>query len=276
MAEDESREPLIDQLHVGPGGRAVVAGTIANLHVHPQPGSEVASLDPFATVPPLPPGFLPRPEVTETIIHSLSGSDTVAITAVEGMGGVGKTIVANELCHDPRIRDTFKDGILWFTIGKQSGLTPETLTREMAMHLNQEFRVSSEAAYRSLFRGKSVLVVLDDVWTLDAIEPFLLDSGSSRLLYTTRNHEIAASLVAKNHDVGLLDDAHARRFLAHRSGWEQSPLPEPEATEILSECKGLVLGLAMIGASLKNKPASDWARVITLPLGLRRTRPPWR
>ena len=261
MAEEQSHEPLIHQLNVG-SGKAVVAGTVTNLHLYPQAGSDVASLDPFATVPPLPPGFIPRPEVTDPIIYSLSASGTVALTAIEGMGGVGKTIVANELCHDPRIRETFRDGILWFTMGKQSGLTPEALTREMALHLNREFKAYSEAAYRSLFRGKSVLVVLDDVWTLDAIEPFLLDSSSSRLLYTTRNREIAASLGAKNHDVDLLDDAQARRFLAQRSGWEPLPLPEPQATEILSECKGLVLGLAMIGAALKNKPASDWARIV--------------
>jgi WD40 repeat protein len=262
MAEEQSHEPLIHNLQVGPGGTGVVAGTIEHFHVHPQPSSDIASLDPFATVPPLPPGFIPRPEVIEPIIQSLSASATVALTAIEGMGGVGKTIVANELCHDPRIRDTFRDGILWFMMGKQSGLTPEALTREMALHLNRELKVYSPAAYRSLFSGKSILVVLDDVWTLDAIEPFLLDSGSSRLLYTTRNREIAASLVAKNHDVDLLDDAQARRFLAHRSGWEQSPLPEPQATDILFECKGLVLGLAMIGAALKNKPTPDWARIV--------------
>jgi NB-ARC domain/WD domain, G-beta repeat len=261
MADGQSRDPLVQQMHVGSRGSAVVAGSVGNVNVYLQPSSDIAFLDPYATVPPLPPGFIPRPDVIAPIIHSLSTSGTVAITAVEGMGGIGKTVVANLLCHDAGIRETFRDGILWFTMGKQPSLTREALIREMALHLNQEFKIYSEAAYRSLLKGKSVLVVVDDVWTLDAIEPFLLDTGSSRLLYTTRNLEIATSIAAINHNVDLLDDAQARRLLAQRSGQESESLPEPEATDILLECKGLVLGVAMISAALKNKPVSDWARI---------------
>jgi WD40 repeat protein len=221
-------------------------------------------MHPFATVPILPPNFIPRPEITQPLIESvLSTSGTVAVTAIEGMGGVGKTMVANELCHNPRIRAAFPGGILWFPVGKQSGLTAESLTRKMAAELKEDLETYSAAAYRSLFVGKSVLVVLDDVWTLDAIEPFLLDEGGSRLIYTTRVREIAASLGAVNHDVGFLDDLQARTLLARWSGRTgDQPLPEPHATAIITECRGLVLGLAMIGAALKNKPVGDWERIV--------------
>jgi NB-ARC domain len=195
------------------------------------------------------------------LIDLLSSTGTVALTAIEGMGGIGKTVIANELCHDTRIRTAFPDGILWFTFGKRPEAA-EGITRQMAQALNREFEVYTPAAYRSLFVGKSVLVVLDDVWTLDDIQPFLLDSGNSRLLYTTRVREIAASLGAKSHDVSLLDDKQARIFLARWSGDDSRPLPEPQATEILAECKGLVLGLAMVGAALKDKRATDWARIL--------------
>jgi hypothetical protein len=262
MGENLSPDPFVSELRVEGGGKAVIAGRVENLNLYTQAGSAFSSIDPFATVPPLPPNFISRPEITEPIIESLSNSDTVALTAIEGMGGIGKTIIANEICHDPRVRKAFPDGILWFAIGKQSGVTPEDLTRQMAEHLNLEFKVYSQAVYRSMFKGKSVLVVLDDVWSLDFIESFRIDLGSSRLLYTTRIREIAPSLGAKNHDVGLLDDIQARQFLARWSGCEFSRLFEPQATEILGECKGLVLGLAMIGAALKNKPASDWARIV--------------
>lgn len=261
MAGELTNGPLVSKMQVEAGGTGVVAHTIQNLHLHLPLGPNVSNLDPFATVPPRPAGFISRPEVTEAIFGSLSTESTVGLTAIEGMGGIGKTVVANDLCHDPRVRALFKDGILWFTIEKQSGLTPEALTREMALHLNQEFRVYSRAAYRSLFRNKSILVVLDNVWTLDEIEPFLLDIGSSKLLYTTRNREIADSIGAKNHDVDLLSDLDARRFLAQRSN-HPLPLPEPAAKEIISQCKGLVLGLAMIGAALKNKPVSYWTRIV--------------
>ena len=132
----------------------------------------------------------------------------------------------------------------------------------MAEALNQEFRVYTPAAYRSMFQGKSALVVLDDVWTLDAIQPFLLNAGRSRLLYTTRMREIASSVGARNYDVSFLDDTQARKFLARWSGSDIMSMPEPFASLIIGECKGLALGLSMIGATLKNKPATDWARIL--------------
>lgn len=191
----------------------------------------------------------------------LATSGAMALTAVEGMGGVGKTIVAMELCHDERIRKTFSDGILWFTIGRQSGLTAETLIRQMAEAQNREFKVYNQVAYRSLLKEKSILVVLDDIWTPEILTPFLPDRGASRLLYTSRNREIAAATGATNYDVNILSESQSRRCLARWSGYESKPIPEPEATQILAECKGLVLSLAMIGATLRDKPAKEWERI---------------
>jgi NB-ARC domain len=126
MGENLSPDPFVSELRVEGGGKAVIAGRVENLNLYTQAGSAFSSIDPFATVPPLPPNFISRPEITEPIIESLSNSDTVALTAIEGMGGIGKTIIANEICHDPRVRKAFPDGILWFAIGKQSGVTRKT------------------------------------------------------------------------------------------------------------------------------------------------------
>ena len=221
-------------------------------------------IDPFATVPPLPPTFIDRPELSEPLIESLlSSSATAGLTVIEGMGGVGKTIVASSLCHDPRVRRAFPDGILWLTIGRQSGLSPSSLIQQMAQALNQEFRVYSAAAYRSLLSERAVLVVLDDVWTLDAVEPFLIDTGRSRLLYTSRDKSLAGPLNANTYEVGVLNDAQARSFLSRRSGRGHVPMPEPYASEILAECKGLVLGLAMIGGALKGQTNREWSSICT-------------
>ena len=110
-------------------------------------------LDPFATVPPLPPFFIPRPEITESIIEAiLSRRDSLPI-AIEGMGGIGKTAVAIEICHDLRTRNVYSDGILWTSIGKQSGIATEARFKEMAENLNLEFKTYSAASYRSMLRN---------------------------------------------------------------------------------------------------------------------------
>jgi hypothetical protein len=96
-----------------------------------------------------------------------------------------------------------------------------------------------------------------------------MPSGHSRLLYTSRDKGFAGSLGAKNYEVGFLDPEQARTFLARWSGFEKRPLPEPYASEILAECKGLVLGLAMVGATLRAQPEQEWADMV---VGLKKAR----
>jgi hypothetical protein len=40
--------------------------------------------------------------------------------------------------------------------------------------------------YRTTLRSKAALIVLDDVWAAQDVEPFRADSRRSRLLFTTR------------------------------------------------------------------------------------------
>jgi WD40 repeat protein len=41
---------------------------------------------------------------------------------VQGMGGIGKTVLAAALAHDSEVRQAFPDGIYWLTIGQKPNL----------------------------------------------------------------------------------------------------------------------------------------------------------
>lgn len=103
MPEGKAKQSVAREVKVEAGGKAVLANRIEHLHLSSE-SATATPFGPFDSVPPLPPNFIPRPEVTEPIIQSLFNSPTVSLTAIEGMGGVGKTIAANEVCHDERIR----------------------------------------------------------------------------------------------------------------------------------------------------------------------------
>jgi NB-ARC domain len=82
-------------------------------------------------VPNLPPHFLPRPVQLNFLKNQVlaNTNQPVAITGksrsvgVQGMGGIGKTVLATALARDEEVRSTFPDGVLWVTLGQTPQLS---------------------------------------------------------------------------------------------------------------------------------------------------------
>jgi WD40 repeat protein/DNA-binding winged helix-turn-helix (wHTH) protein len=219
-------------------------------------------ISPFASLPRLMNTFVDRPEISEPLVEKLrSGGGAVGVTAVEGMGGVGKSAIAIAVCHDARVREAFPDGIVWHPMGLNGRLTLDQRIEAICKALNQEFRNYSTDALQTLLQDKAVLLVLDDLWSAADAEPFLLYGGRSRILYTTRDQTLAGKMSAETVEVGELDSANARRLLTAWAG-RTGDLPEPQASDVLNECCGLALALAMIGVALRNKPDKGWDGVL--------------
>ncbi len=51
-------------------------------------------------------------------LHPTIVTSTGKATSVQGMGGIGKSVIAAAVCHDCDIRRSFEDGIYWLTIGQ--------------------------------------------------------------------------------------------------------------------------------------------------------------
>jgi hypothetical protein len=134
-------------------------------------------------VPDLPPHYLPREEVLTGLKQKLlAGGASVGITGksstvgVQGMGGIGKTVLAAALVHDLEIRQAFPDGIYWLTFGKKPNLLD--LQNQLLRQLTgskETLATEQEAEYalREALEGRSALVVVDDAWTIDHTDAFI-------------------------------------------------------------------------------------------------------
>jgi hypothetical protein len=222
----------------------------------------------YVTVPPVPVSFVERPEALAALRNALftdNGGRHIALTALEGMGGIGKTMLAQALCRDEVVQQAFPDGVVWISVGKESSIDL-TRMREVGKALGDDLsRYENELAaknqYRSTIRKKAALIVVDDVWRASDLEPLQAeDSPRSRLLFTTRNASIAAAVGARRRYVDLLTAGQARELLARRSGKNEISLP-PIAEDLIRECGRVPLALSMVGAMLHDTPTENWSLV---------------
>jgi len=222
----------------------------------------------YNNAPALPLDFVDRPELLNRLRNALfedAPNRHIALTALQGMGGIGKTVLAQKLCADPVVQHAFHDGIFWFTIGRESRLgfdqrieTVPGLQQLLGPYQGESACISQ---YRHTLREKAALIVLDDVWNAADIEPFQTESARSRVLITTRNHGIAPTFGARPFAAEFLAEGEALDVLAKWAGLAVEAMP-PQAADVIFECKNLPLALAMIGAQIMGKPKSYWDVVL--------------
>ncbi|MFB7495154.1 NB-ARC domain-containing protein [Streptomyces sp. NPDC056161] len=184
-----------------------------------------------------------------------------ALTAVSGLGGVGKTALALRWLHT--LRPHCPGGQLYADLGAQSpggpALPEEVLgrfLRALGVAAQQVPAALAErtALYRSLTAGRRLVVLLDDAATAAQVRP-LLPGGTSVTAVTSRNRMPGLTVdgcfplhlesLAPEAAVELLADTLADGRVAE----------QPEAARTLVElCAGLPLAVRVAGARLAARP----------------------
>jgi NB-ARC domain/TIR domain len=214
----------------------------------------------YVTAPPLPRHYIERPDALASLRSAVildEPATSIALTALRGMGGIGKTVLAQALCHDEVVQQTFPDGIAWTAVGKDVAQNLTVRMQEVRRALGDESGhaetdLECTNRYRTLLQEKAALVIVDDIWRTADIEPFLAESRRSRLLFTTRDASIAAATGAFEHVTDLVTPEQARALLARWASHPPDALPA-EAAELVRECGRLPLALSMIGAGREER-----------------------
>jgi len=149
--------------------------------------------------PPLPAVLVARPRefgrLRALVLDERTG-DTVAITTtLAGAGGFGKTTLAAALCHDDGVVAAFEDGILWCTLGQTPNVQGELTRLYAALTGERPGFISVEDAAQALadkLNHKRCLIVVDDVWDIAHLKPFLRGAADCTRLITTRHARVAS------------------------------------------------------------------------------------
>jgi len=250
-------------------------GLIADLLVYL--AGEAGRAPVYGAVPAEPPHYLLRSaELAELRAMLLAGNGgSVAITGqghalgVQGMGGVGKTVLAAALTRDAAVQKAYPDGIFWLTVSAQPKLL--NLLNELARWLPDcdsplTSETEAQRKVREALAGKRALLILDDVWHVDHAAALNVTSAPGRLLVTTRKRDVLVSLDAKEVRVDVLTPEASLRMVADWAGQPDPAKVPAVATEVARECGCLPLALAMIGAMVRLRPTA-WVDALELLRG---------
>jgi WD40 repeat protein len=172
-----------------------------------------------------------------SLLLDSNGDPIPATIGLYGMGGYGKTILAKALCHHEEVRQAFDDGVLWVTLGENPGdLTGrvvdlvEVLSGERPGFAGLD---AAESRLVQLLADRDILMVIDDVWNVAHLKPFMRGGARCARLITTRNF---AALPPKAHslEVGEMERNEATNLL--KIGLPDAPLkPLRELADRLGE-----------------------------------------
>ena len=220
----------------------------------------------YDTVPNLPQNHVirekPLADLRDLVFTEGAGAN-IAVTALAGMGGIGKTVLATALCRDPVVQRAFPDGIAWITVGREWDGDFVTRMREVARALGDDLAgydnpLACENRYRTILREKAALVVVDDVWNLEHLQPLLVDAPT---LAIPVHHSRCRHRESRNRPPVFGQPAERERkhetLLARWAGIAVEALP-PDAEQIIRECGELAAAVAQVGASLRDLSPEEW------------------
>lgn len=210
-------------------------------------------------VPDVPPHFQPRPDdLTRLAVQVLIDEKNPVVltgpkraTVLHGMGGTGKSVLAAAFARSTSTRRSFGDGVFWLSAGEAT--KPMAITAKLGQLLGDPASLhleltASKSRLVDVLESQSALVVLDDAWHVEQIEPIIDALGAScRLLVTSRLGELSTATGAPAIELGVLSPEAAMQHLADWTGVEPGALPA-EADEVAKECGHLPFALALNGA----------------------------
>ncbi|KAJ6892244.1 disease resistance protein RGA3 isoform X6 [Populus alba x Populus x berolinensis] len=221
-----------------------------------------------------------RNVVSKLLAESSQEAQDVDVITVVGLGGIGKTTLAQLAFNDSEVTTHFEKKI-WVCVSE-----PFDEVRIAKAILEQlEGRPTNLVELQSLLQGvsesitgKRLLLVLDDVWTenhgqWEKLKPSLTGCArGSRILVTTRKDAVA-TMMGTGHRINIkeLSDEICRSIFNHVAFQERSKDERERLTDIgdkiANKCKGLPLAAKVLGGLMQSKRTrEEWERVLSSEL----------
>ncbi|WP_287698084.1 MULTISPECIES: NB-ARC domain-containing protein [unclassified Microcystis] len=215
--------------------------------------------------PPKPSYFVERPEVSIELKKLLLSettekTGTLVISAIYGLGGIGKSTLAAALAQEKEVQAFFPDGIFWATLGQQPDILSFLHGWIQALGDYNFKPTGIDAAslhLRTLLADKKALLVVDDLWNVEDIDPFIVAGNHCKLLITTREVPVKGAI---RYDLDVMTESQSLALLTGYLKHELN-LADQKQAKILAKIVGyLPLALELTAAQIED--GIPWAELI--------------
>ncbi|KAJ6838552.1 putative disease resistance protein RGA1 [Iris pallida] len=219
-----------------------------------------------------------------------SSERRIPVLAIYGMGGAGKTTLAQSINKDPRVEKHF-DTKMWVHVPRK--FDAHAITKKIIESISkgecpsvEEFD-ALQLILKDKLKSKKFLLVLDDVWCSDKETNketvWHLDKGTwdqmlipfnevgemeSRILITCRAEEVTSKL-GVDHSFSLAeleDDDYWSIFKHYAFGDAKEAITDPKLSELASKIVKKLskspLAARMVGSSLRGRNVEYWKQTL--------------
>ncbi|XP_042050950.1 putative disease resistance protein RGA3 isoform X2 [Salvia splendens] len=210
-------------------------------------------------------------KIVEMLVIDVKENKEMSVLPIIGIGGLGKTTLAQLVFNDPRVVDHF-DIRIWVCVSDNFEL--KTLVKAMIEAATGSAKAADlqqldvvERQLWELLSQKRYLIVLDDVWNDQQEKWFELKdtlscgSTGASIIVTTRQKKVADIMgTLPAHCLNGLSDENCWMLLRSRAFGpkeEVSPQLEMIGNEIVKKCVGVPLAAKALGGILRFKRTQE-------------------
>ncbi|XP_052305780.1 putative disease resistance RPP13-like protein 1 isoform X2 [Populus trichocarpa] len=216
-----------------------------------------------------------REAILKLLLSDDANGQNLGVVPIVGMGGVGKTTLAQLVYNHSRVQERF--GLkAWVCVSEDFSVSKLTkvILEGFGSYPAFDNLDKLQLQLKERLQGNKFLLVLDDVWNEDYDEwdrfltPLKYGAKGSMILVTTRNESVASvtRTVPTHHLKELTEDNCLLVFTKHAfRGKNPNDYEEllQIGREIAKKCKGLPLAAKTLGGLLRTKrDVEEWEKIL--------------
>lgn len=217
-------------------------------------------------------------EIVRMLLDESLSTSNVSVVPIVGMGGIGKTTLAQLVYNDERLVAKY-DLKMWSSVSIDFDII--RITKSIIESASRKRCKLSDldpvqVELQDLIRGKRFLLVLDDYWSEEYKDwdilssPFRVGANGSKILLTTRSMIVSRIVgTVSSHSLECLSDENSWELVKQRATSNKNLTWELEqiGRKIARKCRGLPLAAKTLGSMLhfKDDP-TEWIFILNSEL----------